>query len=382
MHLVALASIALISGCSMCARAAAPPPSKAEIRKAFHRYTERFVQADGRVVDFAGGGITTSEGQSYAMIRAVWSNDRDTFERTRSWMLSNLQANDPHKLPAWRWGERSDGSWGVIDENPASDADVFVAYALYLGADRWNAPEMSVQAKGILDRVWEQEVAEVDGHLVLLPGPWATGRSLVKVNPSYYLPFAFRVFEQVDPERPWGRFVDDSYWMFEKVINDQGLFPDWVWLDAVTGAVVPPPDGETAQEEYGFEAMRIPWALAADAKWYDEPRAKALIEKMDGLRTRWLADGRLPAVIEPDGSAAREYEYLGLYGALLPAWGVVHPDDAQKLYSTEIHPLRSDTGWGDQNDYYAHNWVWFGLALWSDKLGRGPTPIGRFKGKL
>lgn len=382
MQLVALASIALITGCSMCARAAAPPPNKAEIRSTFHSYAEHFVQPDGRVVDHAGGGITTSEGQSYAMVRAVWANDRDTFERARSWMLRNLQGGDPHQLPAWRWGEKTDGAWGILDENPASDADLFVAYALFLGAAKWKRSEMSAQGQGILDRLWEKEVTTVDGHLVLLPGPWATGRSLVKVNPSYYLPFAFRLFETVDPGHPWGQFVDDAYWMFEHVVNDQGLYPDWVWLDASTGAVVPPPDGETAQEEYGFEAMRIPWALAADAKWYDEPRAVALIERMDGLRTRWLANGSLPAVINADGSAGRDYEYLGQYGALLPAWGITHPEDALQLYQTEIHPLRTATGWGDPNDYYAHNWVWFGLALWSDKMGRGPTPIGRFKGKL
>lgn len=382
MQLVALATLALITGCSMCARAAAPPPGKAEIRASFRGYVDRFVQDDGRVVDHAGGGVTTSEGQSYAMLRAVWSNDRDTFEKTRAWMRQNLQGDDPHKLPAWRWGQGSDGEWGVLDQNPASDADIFTAYALYLGADKWKDKDMAAQAKGLLDQVWEHEVTQVDGHLVLLPGPWATGRSLVKVNPSYYLPFMFRLFAEVDSEHPWGTFVDDSYWMFEHVINDQGLFPDWVWLDAESGQIVPPPDGETEQAEYGFEAMRIPWALAADVKWYDEPRAKALLERMDGLRERWERSGGLPAVINPDGSPGRDYEYLGMYGALLPAWDVVSPESAQQLYQSEIHALRSEHGWGDPNDYYAHNWVWFGLALWSDKTGRGPTPIGRFKGKM
>ena len=368
---------ASVAGCTTCAQAASPPPSKAELRKAHEHYVSHFVQGDGRVVDRAGGGVSTSEGQSYAMVRAVWVQDRTTFDRARAWMLDNLQAGDPHQLPSWRWGQREDGSWGILDENPAADADVWAAYALALGASLWNDDGMRSQAKGLLDQIWTREVTRIDEHFVLLPGPWADGRSVVKINPSYSLPFAYRVFAELDPEHPWAELVDDSYWLLNHVTNEHGLQPDWAWLDATTGKVVPPPDGESPQEEFGFEAFRIPWTLAADARWYDEARAKALLSRMDGLRLRWQRDHELPAVINPDGTAGRDYTYLGLYGALLPAWGITAPQDAERLYTEAIAPVAGDGSWGNPDDYYAHNWVWFGLALWSDKTGRGPTPIGR-----
>ncbi|MEN0060814.1 MAG: glycosyl hydrolase family 8 [Myxococcota bacterium] len=374
---------AILMGCggSMCAKAGAPP-GRSELRRAFSDYIDRFVQPDGRVVDHAAGGITTSEGQSYALVRAVWSNDRDSFDRVRQWMRDNLQHGDPTALPAWKWGQQPDGSWGILDQNPATDADLFVAYALILGAERWGAPDMQAQALAILERVWNEETAVVDGHRVLLPGPWAANKPVLRLNPSYSLPFAYRVFAKVDTAHDWASFVDDTYWMFDAVTNDLGLQPDWVWMDATTGQVVPAPDGEVEQLGFGFEAMRVPWTLAAEARWYDDARAKALLKRYQSLRERYHRTGGLPAVIEPDGSAGRDHPYLGLYGALLPAWGITFPSDAEQLYKDVIRPVRTASGWGSADDYYAHNWVWFGLALWSDKTGRGPTPIGRFKGKL
>ncbi|MEO0601959.1 MAG: glycosyl hydrolase family 8 [Myxococcota bacterium] len=374
---------AILVGCggSLCAKATTPP-GRSELRRAFADYMERFVQEDGRVVDPVGGNITTSEGQSYAMTRAVWTNNRKSFDKTREWMRNNLQGGDPTALPSWKWGQKPDGSWGVLDPNPATDADLFVAYALILGAERWNEPGMQTQALAILDKVWETETAMVDGHRVLLPGPWAANKPVLRLNPSYSLPFAYRVFAKVDPEHDWTGFVADTYWMFEAVTNDLGLQPDWIWMDASSGAVVPAPDGEPEQLGFGFESMRVPWTLAAEARWYDEPRAKALLKRYQSLRERYHRTGGIPAVIEPDGTAGREHTYLGLYGALLPAWGVTFPADAEMLYNDVIRPVRTASGWGQADDYYAHNWVWFGLALWSDKTGRGPTPIGRFEPKV
>ena len=57
--------------------AAAPMP--ALLVAAWSGYKLHFIQADGRVVDPEGAHGSTSEGQSYAMLRAVWMDDRATF---------------------------------------------------------------------------------------------------------------------------------------------------------------------------------------------------------------------------------------------------------------------------------------------------------------
>jgi endoglucanase len=322
----------LLSGCVLCARAAAPP-GRIELRNAWQDYSVAFIQEDGRVVDRAGGGMTTSEGQSYGMLRAVWMDDRPTFDRVRQWTAANLQGGDLNKLPSWQWGQRADGTWGTLDENPASDADIMIAYALLLGAQRWQDPTLSAQALALLEQVWTTETQLVGEHRVLLPGPWAAGKPFIQINPSYSMPFAFRVFAILDPSHPWQSLVDDTYWMLETVSRVDGLPPDWAWIDAETGELMPPPEGEGDKAGFGFEAFRVAWFMAAELKWYDEARARTVLDRMDTLRTRWQRDGSIPAVIRPDGSAGRTYDYLGLYGALLPAWGLLSPTDAESLYT-------------------------------------------------
>ncbi|MCP4432681.1 MAG: hypothetical protein GY806_17040, partial [Gammaproteobacteria bacterium] len=69
----------------------------------------------GRVVSLDEGGITTSEGQSYAMLRAVWSGDRETFDSVWAWTQKNLLRLD--NLFSWKWKNT------ILDKNAATDAD-------------------------------------------------------------------------------------------------------------------------------------------------------------------------------------------------------------------------------------------------------------------
>ena len=62
-------------------------------------------QGTGRTLDPSQGGITTSEGQSYTMMRAVWSDDRATFDSSWQWTKDNLQR--PDRLLSWRFGPRA-----------------------------------------------------------------------------------------------------------------------------------------------------------------------------------------------------------------------------------------------------------------------------------
>lgn len=353
---------------------AAANPTNGELRGAWRDYLNAFVSADGRVIDPSAEDITTSEGQAYGMLRAAWVGDRVSFERLRRWTRDNLQGGDDAALPAWRWGARPDGSWGILDNNPASDADQLLAYALLVAEARWRDPDLRRQAVSVLANVWTAEVSQAGPYRVLLPGTWAVGTDPVRINPSYFLPFAWRVFATVDPARPWGELVGDGYDVLDATLGPAGLPPDWAWLDATTGASVAPPVGQEELGRFGMEAFRLTWTLAAEVRWYGEPRAKALLERMDGLRTRWSADGAVPAILDPSGNAAVEWSYLGAYGAYLPAWALVAPEDARRLYRREIRPKRAGGAWGRADDYYAQNWVWFGLALWSGLATPAPGP--------
>ena len=320
--------------------AATPVAHRAELEASWRTYVAEYVSSDGRVMDPSADSITTSEGQAYGMVRAVWANDAPTFERLRQWTRDNLQSGDPTALPAWRWGRRGDGTWGILDSSPAADADQLIAWALLAAGERWGDKGHHQQAIGLLHQIWDQEVAQVGKRRVMLPGAWAANQSPIIVNPSYFLPFAWRVFARVDRVHPWASLVNDGYAVWTESLSPTGLPPDWTWLDPTTGAVTAPPPGEEGRRTFGFEAFRVLWTLAADARWYGDPRAHALLRRADPLIADWKADGVLPARISWGGTPAVDWSFLGMYGALLPAWALSAPDDAQRLYDTVIAPAR------------------------------------------
>ncbi len=347
---------------------AAPTPT--DVRAEWRPYVDAFIQGDGRVIDRAGDDVSTSEGQAYALVRAVWCDDRAVFDRVLRWTRDNLQGGDPTRLPAWRWGRGANGTWEIIDENSAADADQWMAWALLLANERWREPTYQRQAIQLLQRVWEEETSAVGSRRVLLPGRWEQGKPTLLLNPSYWLPFAWRAFAEADPAHPWSALIDDAYFWWDACRSASGLPPDWCWVERETGKVVPPRAADRAKQDFGFEAFRIGWTLAAEAQWYKEPRAQAALESFGRLADRWRTEKAIPAVILPDGSARHTWGYLGLYGALLPAWALVRPLDVEELYRAEIRAVQDPAV---ARDYYAHNWVWFGLALWSG-LALPPEP--------
>lgn len=342
------------------AASAAPTPTM--VLADWKPYVSAFIQSDGRVIDRAGDDVSTSEGQSYAMIRAVWCDDRETFDKVLVWTRDNLQAGDPVRLPGWRWGRRPDGTWGVLDANSAADADQWMAWALVLAGDRWKEPRYTEQALGLLARIWNDETTLAGPRRVLLPGAWEQGKSVLKLNPSYWLPFTWRTFARADKDHDWTSLIDGAYHLLEACRSPSGLPPDWCWVERESGRVVAPPDGESERSVFGFEAFRIGWTLAAEVRWHQDPRARKQLEPFGALADRWRTERAIPAVILPDGSARHAWGYLGLYGALLPAWAEVRPADVEELFRAEIRAAQDPAV---ARDYYAHNWVWFGLALWS-----------------
>ena len=334
-------------------------------------YRTRYILPSGRVVDPHGGDRSTSEGQAYALVRALVVGDPATFERVRLWTVDNLQHGDPTHLPAWHWGQRADGQWGILDEMPAADADEWMAWALFRAARVWSRPDYRSQALGLAGHIWDAETMLIAGQRVLLPGPWAKTTAPVRLNPSYWLPFAWRVFAEEDTAHDWKALIDPAYKLFEACKSPYGLPPDWCHVDATSGLVTAPTAALSKDADFGFEAFRVAWTLAAEVLWYKEPRANSLLADFNRLARRWKGRDTLPAVIGPHGVAQADYAYQGMYGALLPAWSVDRPARSNALWHRTISPTRTDTGWGSEADYYGQNWIWLGFALWRGSMTAG-----------
>ena len=372
-----------IAGCganspttSTAAPGAAAPPAIPELLQAtWDAYKQRFLQADGRILDPKRGNASTSEGQSYAMLRAAWMDDRDAFAAVWRWTGDNLRTADG--LFAYLWGRRSDGSWGPLSRDSATDADQDIALALLLAARRWSVGADRDAAASVVRAIWSNEVARAGGRFAVTAGNWATHTSPgPTLNPSYFAPYAYRLFAALDPGHPWMELVDSSYQALAACSGaalsagrSAWLPPNWCVVDGggqVHSAASLHPDAD----DYGYDAFRVMWRVAVDAIWNREARARDYLQRAGLLRSAWQREGRLDAVYHHDGSAAAGWEDAAVYGGDVANLLVTDPTAAQRLAAAKLVPQHGR--WGDPDNYYQQNWAWFGLAL----AGGRVTPPG------
>jgi endoglucanase len=182
------------------------PDHRALLAESWTAYRKRFIQADGRVIDWEAESRSTSEGQAYAMLRAVIADDPETFALTLRWAETNLQRQDESKIPidslwAWKWGQDAGGKWGILDPNVASDADIDGITALILASRRWQRSNYLTLARTKLKDLWTKATITLpaDQKRYLLPGAAKLFQrnEKLKANPSYLAPYAFRLFAQV-----------------------------------------------------------------------------------------------------------------------------------------------------------------------------------------
>jgi endo-1,4-beta-D-glucanase Y len=353
-------------------------PTAQVLERSWESYVARFI-AGGRVIDPGRDGATTSEGQSYALLRAVYADDRATFDAVWTWTEANLQ--QPGGLLAWLYGRRDDGADGVIDAGSASDADVDTALALLLASRRWAEPVYEQAAQRMLAGIWEQETALAGGQRVLVAGDWARGHDgrPPVVNPSYLAPYAYRIFAEADPGRPWLELVESSYALLEQLHGDErfggpkGLLPTWVGLDPETGALVPAENVEGA-EQFGYDGLRAPWRLTLDWLWYRDERAKAALGRFQHLRETLEREGRLAAAYGLDGAPLADHESIAMYAGLTPALLFSGGDTiAFQVFEQKLAGVYVEDGsgayWGDPDNYYDQNWAWLSTALLDGAMG-------------
>ncbi len=94
------------------------------LRDSWTFYKKHFILEDGRVIRPENHTDTISEGQAYALLRAVWSGDQPTFDRVYRWTLNHLSKEHRNGtyLLAWHFGQDQEGNWRLLDHNSASDA--------------------------------------------------------------------------------------------------------------------------------------------------------------------------------------------------------------------------------------------------------------------
>ncbi|MBL8159054.1 hypothetical protein JNJ66_01210 [Candidatus Saccharibacteria bacterium] len=344
----------------------------------WNTHKEKYWEKDtGRTLDNQQNNLTTSEGQSYTMLRAVWMDDRPTFDKAWAWTKQQLQHQDD-KLFAWRWGQKPDGSYGILTEqggqNAAADADIDIALALLMAENKWQSSGYRQEALPIIEGIWNEEVMEIAGRLYLLGNDLekTADKPTVIVNPSYYAPYAFRAFALVDSEHDWSRLVGDGYALLTAASSQPlgpgrsaNLPPDWVLVNKTTGKLsAPTQPGLTTN--FSYDAMRTVWRVALDYEWHRDRRAKTLISRFSHLASVYQRDDAIYSTYSHDGSVKIRDEVPAMYGATLGYFAIKHPELAESIYTVKLRRPYTE---GERTvSYYSDSWAWFGMALVNNLL--------------
>ncbi|MGF6374426.1 endo-1,4-beta-D-glucanase Y [Paraburkholderia sp. RAU6.4a] len=317
---------------------------------AWQSFVQRFVQADGRVIDYSTPAQqTTSEGQSYALFFALVANDRATFDKLLGWTRANLAGNQFDaqnlRLPAWQWGKKPDGSYGVLDPNSASDSDLWIAYDLLQAGRLWHNPAYTQLGQALAERIAHDEVANLSGlGPMLLPGAQGfRNGNVTRLNPSYLPLPVLRALAHEVPDGPWAKLADNAY-QFVKTVSPQGFAPDWAaWQNG--RFVVDPKNGDVGS----YDAIRVYlWAgLASPA----DPLAKPWLGALGGMRAKVAQNGFPPEKVSSTTGAASGEGPLSYWGALAPYFKTLGDEHGLGLARTRLAALDANVP-GREPVYY------------------------------
>ncbi len=257
-------------------------------------FKTRFMDADGRIVDNGNGGVSHSEGQSYALTIAVAAGDREGFDTVFRWTEANLARPDK-ALYCWRYDPRQANP--VADRNNATDGDLLIAYALAKAADRWKLPRYAARSRAITAAIATDLTRLVGGRMLLLPGLEgfaAPGRTTI--NPCYYVWPALDLFARTGDAATWRRVIADGEALLTAARFGVHRLPT-DWIDVSNTGAVSPAIGKPPR--FGFDAIRVPLYASVSGR-------EALIEP---IRTWWhtMQPKQIPAWANVDSGETAEY---------------------------------------------------------------------------
>jgi len=211
------------------------------------RFFEGYSEQSGRIVRRDQGSDTVSEGQAYGLLLALAQGDAERFRLVWSWTDENLRRNDG--LLPWRW----DG--GIVDEQPAADADVDTAFALLIAGERFGDRTYADEGRRIARAIMQEETEVIDGKRFLVAGPWARSRSII--NPSYVFPDAFEMFARATGDQRWHEVLSTGLDAIAQLTSGgKELPPDWARVDAGRVVAIGGPDSQDSPARYGADAPR------------------------------------------------------------------------------------------------------------------------------
>lgn len=320
---------------------------------------------NGRVIDGSDDRLlTTSEGQSYALFFALVANDQQAFGQILKWTQANLAGGDlTARLPAWLWGKKLDGQFGILDTNPASDSDLWIAYALGEAGRLWN--NYYYQSLGYLlaARILREESVQIAGvGMTLLPAPkgFDLGEGSYRLNPSYVPLQLIARMKELYPQYSWDSMYQSSTLMLDQTLTT-GFSPDWVTLygkrfsvDNLTG-----PTGS-------YDAIRTYlWVGMLNEK---NKEKEQLVKKMKPFYTAIERLGAPPREVD---TVSGKYSQPGSAGFSAAALPLLASMDYSIILETQATRVLNELVTNRNDHYYDNVLSLFGLGWHNERFRFG-----------
>lgn len=369
--LLAMAFFLFFPGLS---RASTGPDRTGHSWPLWNRFKHHFLQQDGRVIDRTDRDKTTSEGEAYTLFFSLVSGDRSTFREVFLWIRDNLSGGDPeHRLPAWLWGKRPNGTWGILDVNSASDADGWIAYSLLEAGRLWHRPSYEKAGRHLLFLIWKNETRFLPGYgWVLLPGPYGfvLPDGTTRQNPSY-LPFELlALFGSVEPRGPWP-FIEAAFVSHLPAIAPRGFSPDWFAVKRGGLIVTDPVRGATGS----YDAIRV--YLWSGMLPGNESFRGSLLRHLGGMRAVVATGARPPLVVDTSTGKTGGKGSPGFSAALLPYLQSMGCRPELEEERRQLAKALHDGLYGSPPDYYDQVLALFGEGSLSGRFSF--DPLGRIR---
>jgi len=352
------------------------PPFRPEhvLRGSWAHYKRTFIR-EGRVVRPENKNDTVSEGEAYAMLRAVLMDDKKTFDDCLAWTESNLsrRVSMGDVLLAWHYQNAQ-----IIDSTAAADADIDYGYALLLASRKWHDKRYLDLASEVLQAILDHETVVIEGRLYLLPYTTASGvvTQPVAQNPSYYAPSHFKLFYEVSGDRRWLELADTGYELIGRLQRYAGerqrpaLVPDWCALGA-NGEIVHLPGKPMT---YGWDALRVPIRIAADYQLNGDPRALAVLQRFSlFFENEFNKNGKIYGEYSCESDTWRPYENPLFYTAAYAATRSAGSSIAPAILDKQRASLRFDGEecfYNESKDYYVNSLAWL-TEYWQKTKTKG-----------
>ncbi|WP_406019035.1 glycosyl hydrolase family 8 [Succinivibrio sp.] len=262
---------------------------------AWDDYKQRYLSADGSIIDTGNNRISHTEGQSYGLLFSLYYDDQESFSKILNWTDNNL-FNQEKGLYIWAYKRNENDP--LTDKNNATDGDLMIAWVLIEAGKKWNKPEYRKKGEKLLSVIQNTLIIDFAKRPVLLPGLVSfLENSRITINPSYYIYPALKAVNKHTYQKKWKQLADEGKKLITAVEDRKvPITPDWITLDL--NGKVQVSDRWPARSSY--DAIRVPlylyWEdenaleLAEWKKWFSSfpaDRTPAYVDVLSGEKANY-----------------------------------------------------------------------------------------------